>query len=193
MRPRRDVNVGRGLDRSWRIHARRNTSRDVVRHVGGRKLADVAMPSTGQADVSLAAIARRQSLVICFYPRLMLAKDAERDPHNARALRWTHQQPILEGLEHDLVTVASQAPEHLLQWAYRLDIQHLVLSDLYLVLARTLALPTSEVRGTWVRIPWVYEPVTILVRHERVVRVTYPAGVDDADQTTNWIRRTYGR
>ncbi len=178
-RPRQEIQRRREQD----------DGRATARRILGRKLPNLTLP-TPETAISVAALARLHSLVVCFYPVLAVTQEPEQDPNMMRALRWLQHEDTLRALGHVLVAVTSQSVESQLEWAYQLDVHHPILSDSDLLLARTLALPTSQ---TYRRLaPWVYQPATIVLRGERVVHVHYPADVDDAAATTDWLRRRYG-
>lgn len=154
----------------------------------GVRIPEIELQAGPGVWVSLQKLASRR-LVLFFYPGReaevaggrfeVLAHDRD------RALAWSLHHHVLEGLNYQLVGVSSQTPveqgrfERLEMLAYEL------LSDPDFDLAEGLGLPTTG--PEWSR---AYEPLTLIVRHERIAEVIYP--VDPATEmqaVLAWIER----
>jgi peroxiredoxin len=153
----------------------------------------VRLPFVLEAMVSLAELARRHSLAVFLYAGLTSQGDGEQEDvevgiEMARAWGWREHGAELEGLGYRVVGVSTQSPEVQLQFASDELLDYTLLSDIELLLADALRLPTR-----WVAGEWVYEPLTMVVQRGRIVRVFHPVEdlAGDAANITGWIRRVH--
>jgi peroxiredoxin len=105
-------------------------------------------------------------------------------PDEQRAVQWAHHDEELVRMKHEVIAISTQSAIEQARFACRDPLPYVLLSDPRLKLAELLGLPT-----TGSRMERVYEPLTIVVRNERIVRVFYP--IDPASETRlvmRWIR-----
>jgi len=140
--------------------------------------------------VSLAELARRSSLAVFFYRGLGSGGvgdvlDEEWGVERARVEGWRECEPELEEMGYEVVGASTQSLEVQAQFALDQLFSFMLLSDSGLLLAEELELPTKGELGG-VR---VYEPLTMLIRAERITWVFYPVDqTRDARNVTDWLR-----
>jgi peroxiredoxin len=155
-----------------------------------RRLLGAALPDRGlecaqDAFVSLAASARESALAIFFYRGVADGSPEMDDEDEARAIEWADHLPGLHRLGYSVLGVSVQTISAHAKVAGGEPFRLLLLSDPDLQLAELLKLPTRE--EEWGR---VYEPLTILVRGERISRIFYPVdSAQDAASVVEWIKR----
>jgi peroxiredoxin len=147
--------------------------------------------------VSLAELARRDSLAVFFYGGVAskgVARGRRRGgvgiEAGARVEGWRDREAELEGLGYRVVGVSSQSSEAQAQFALdRMASSFTFLSDSELLLADDLGLPTG--RGSAGE--RVYEPLTMLVRDGCIWWVFYPltSPAVDAEIAIERIRRSH--
>jgi peroxiredoxin len=151
----------------------------------GVALPDRELECAPDAFVSLAASARESALAIFFYRGVEDGSSEMDDEDEARAIEWADHLPELNRLGYSVVGVSVQTISAHAKLAGGESHRLLLLSDPDLQLAKLLALPTRE--EEWGR---VYEPLTLLVRGERISRIFYPVDpARDAASAVEWIKR----
>ena len=155
-----------------------------------RRLIAVALPDlklecAQDAFISLATSARESALAIFFY-RGVEDSSSEMDYEDeARAIEWADHLPELNRLGYGVVGVSVQTVSAQAKLPGGEPFRLLLLSDPGLQLAELLGLPTVEEQ--WGR---VYEPLTMLVRGERIARIFYPVDpARDAASAVEWVER----
>jgi peroxiredoxin len=146
--------------------------------------------------VSLAELARRDSLAVFFYGGVASEEAAlgRRGgvgiEAGARMAGWREREPELEELGYRVVGVSSQSSEAQAQFAMDRMLSFTFLSDRKLLLADELGLPTREEPSG----EQVYEPLTMLIRNGHVCSVIYPfdCPVIDAEIAIERIKRSRG-
>jgi len=158
----------------------------------GVRVPAVALPFAPDALVSLVAMAYRRSLVVFFYEGVVQpggGESREGSVGMARVLAWRDREPELERLGYRVVGVSTTSPEVQALFASDEFVQYMLLSDGELELARELGLPTRSLAGG----ERVYEPLTMIVKNERIAHVFYPI-IDPArgaDTVMAWIGREH--
>jgi peroxiredoxin len=91
----------------------------------------------------------------------------------------------LTGLGAEVYGIAAQTPEWQREAVERLGLPFALLSDSNHLLADALDLPTFEADGMR-----LYERLTLVVRHARVVQVFHPVAdpAEHADEVLRWLR-----
>jgi peroxiredoxin len=146
--------------------------------------------------VSLAELARRDSLAVFFY-RGVASEGSDKDRRGgvdieagARVMGWREHEAELEELGYRIVGVSSQSSEMQAELALDRTVSFMFLSDSELLLADELGLPTGrEPSGER-----VYEPLTMLIRDGQIWWVFHPLASPavDAEITIGRIRRSRG-
>ena len=142
--------------------------------------------------VSLSELARRRSLVVCFYRGAALVEEEsdrawaeQEDTEDVRLEGWREHEAELAVLGFDVVAISSQSAEAQAQCVLgRLPTSIMFLSDKDLSLAKDLELPTAM----WPEGEWVYEPLTLLVEGGYISWAFYPLEHQrfDAAIATEW-------
>lgn len=101
----------------------------------------------------------------------------------ARGFRDRHDE--LAGLGTEVYGISAQALEWQREAVERLELPFGLLSDPDLLLGEALGLPTFAADGMT-----LYERLTLVVRHARVVRVFHPvpSPADHAGEVAHWLR-----
>jgi peroxiredoxin len=155
------------------------------RRLLGAALPDRELECAPDAFVSLAASARESALAIFFYRGVEDGSSEMDDEDEARAIEWADHLPELNRFGYGVVGVSVQTVSAHAKLAGGEPFRLLLLSDPDLQLAKPLGLPTRE--EEWGR---VYEPLTMLVRGERISRIFYPVDpARDAASAVEWIKR----
>jgi peroxiredoxin len=135
----------------------------------------VALTYSLDATVSLAQLARRHSLVVFFHHGDM-----------PRVRTWVECEGELQNLGWMAVSVSAQTPLTQLRLATSEVIGHVLLSDPKLRLASVLELPTTQIPEER-----AYEPLTLLIRDERIAHTFYPIDPEyEIHDVVKWIKRT---
>jgi peroxiredoxin len=146
--------------------------------------------------VSLAELARRDSLAVFFYGGVT-SKGAARGRRGgvgieagARVEGWREREAELDGLGYRIVGVSSQSSEAQAQFVLDWMMSFMFLSDSELLLADELGLPTGKGPGG----ERVYEPLTMLIRDGCIWCAFYPLTnpAVDAEIAIKRIRRSRG-
>jgi peroxiredoxin len=148
-------------------------------------LPDLELEYAEDASLSIAALAARSDLVIFFYRGLASLSNEVQLQEESRVLEWVDNEFALEQLGYEIVGVSVQTVVSQARLAGGEPISYCLLSDPELRLAAILELPTSELQGKR-----AYEPLTMLVRDERVSRVIFPVDpYHDAMSVVDWLQR----
>lgn len=136
--------------------------------------------------LSLADLARRRSLVVCFYGDLVPldagrgesgAPRVEVEVERARARGWRDYEAELGELGYEVVGVSAQSAKVQAQFAGDWLLGFTLLSDKGLLMADLLGLPTRRGSGG----EQVYDALTVLIRDGRISRVFYPVDESACD------------
>lgn len=162
------------------------TSRaSLERRLLGVSLPGLALQFVEDGFVSLATLARQSDLAIFFYRGVESASRKMEYEDDLRAIDWADHEHELLQFGYRVVGVSVQSPLAQVKLAAGEPLPYMLLSDPDLELAEHLGLPTTG--DVWCR---AYEPLTILVRDERVSRVLHPIDpARDASSAVEWVRR----
>jgi peroxiredoxin len=162
-------------------------------HLSGVQVPELALPSTLDGSIDLAAAARGR-LVAYLYPRtgapgqpLPAGWD---DIPGARgctpqSCAYRDSMAKFTSLGTTVVGVSAQSPEEQHEFAEREHIPFPLLSDETLQLAATLRLPTFEVEGIT-----LYKRLTFVAEAGKIAKVFYPVFPPDRDagEVVAWLR-----
>ncbi|HLM84803.1 MAG TPA: hypothetical protein VK272_01300 [Solirubrobacteraceae bacterium] len=147
---------------------------------------DVLLPSFRAHPLSLAWFAQQMPVVIYLYPGGSSCADGERslvlDAVEHRAFR--DHQADLAAMRYSVIGISSQPTGVQLNSAFACRLDHELLSDPQLLLARALDLPTFAADGER-----RYERLTLIARGGRIQRAFFPVAAErSAAQALAWIR-----
>lgn len=155
------------------------------RRLRGARVPDVEFQSAPGLWVNLRQCASRPVVLFFFGGREVEVPGGEpelRQRDRERVLAWRKHQHTLARLNHRLLGVSTQTPLQQARLAANELLAYDLLSDPDLDLAYSLGLPASD-------LPPVYEPLTLIVRHERIEEVFRPVDVaSEARSVVEWVR-----
>ncbi|MEW5962031.1 MAG: peroxiredoxin [Pseudomonadota bacterium] len=162
-----------------------------ARHLPGRALPDITLPSTRGEPVSPARVPGR----LILYAYTWTGRPGLANPPDWDAIPGAHgSTPEAEGFRElfpefvargvTLLGLSTQDPAHQSEFAIRLALPFALLSDADLAVARALALPTFATGGA------VYlKRLTLLARDGRIEKAFYPVHPPDthAGEVLAWL------
>jgi hypothetical protein len=145
----------------------------------GRLLPSVRLPFVEDGELDLAVLAGRFPLVICIFGAV--DEDGPCPADVGRLVNWTRYESRLDRTGHRLVAISSESFASQARWM-PLAPSWMFLSDMDLLLARRLPLPTVSDAHSW-----RYVPTTLVTQGSRIVRAFGSVGVSDAEAVTTWL------
>jgi peroxiredoxin len=164
-------------------------------HLAGRKLPDVALPTTDGASVNLSKLAGRT--VVCVYPRTGIPGVAPIEGWDAipgargctpQSCSFRDHFAELQALGVDRIFgLSTQDSEYQREAAVRLKLPFPVLSDAELKLARAINLPTFDIAGMT-----LHKRMALMIDDGVISKVFYPVFPPDknAEEVIAWLRAT---
>lgn len=164
-----------------------------ARHLPGRRLPALALPSTAGRQVRLDALGGGWTVLYC-YPRTGRPDDPGPPAWDAipgargctpQACSYRDHHAELRGLGARVFGVSTQPTAYQQEMAQRLHLPYEVLSDAEFQLTEALALPTFEAGGMR-----LLKRLTLLVHAGRIEACFYPVFPPDADaeHVLAWLR-----
>lgn len=161
-------------------------------HLKGMKLPAIALPSTSDGDVDLAAAATR-TLVLYLYPRTGRPGEPLPDGWDEipgargctpQSCAFRDRFAEFRSLGANVLGLSAQTIADQIEFAQRVGLPYPILSDPDLQLADSLRLPTFEVAGMC-----LYRRLTLIARKGRVAKVFYPVFPPDrnAADVAAWL------
>jgi peroxiredoxin len=164
-------------------------------HLQGSAIPALALPSTADRDIDLAAAARG-TLVLYVYPRT--GKPGEPLPPGwdgipgargctPQSCAFRDRFGELESLGADVLGLSAQELPDQIEFAERVGLPYPILSDPELSLEAALRLPTFEVAGMR-----LYRRLTLIARGGLIEKVFYPVFPPDRNATdvVAWLGRS---
>jgi peroxiredoxin len=164
-----------------------------ARHLVGRSLPALALPSTAGPPVKLDALGPGWSVLYC-YPRTG-RPEAGPPPGwdevpgargcTPQSCRYRDHYRELRALDAQVYGVSTQTTDYQQEMAARLHLPYPVLSDADFRLTDALGLPTFTIEGTR-----LLRRLTLVVRASRIEHCFYPVFPPDADadRVLEWLR-----
>jgi peroxiredoxin len=169
-----------------------------ARHLVGRRLPALSLPSTADRQVHLDALGDGWTVLYC-YPRTGRPDEAGPPAWDAipgargctpQACSYRDHYAELRALGARVFGVSTQATAYQQEMARRLHLPYEVLSDAEFRLTEALALPTFEAGGMR-----LLKRLTLLIHSGRIEACFYPVFPPDADaeHVLAWLRQQHQR
>jgi peroxiredoxin len=165
-----------------------------ARHLKGRAIPDIALPSTANRQVNLSKITAPRTVVYCYpmtgQPGKPLPQGWDDIP-GARGCTpetcgFRDHHKDLAKLQAEVFGVSTQDTPYQQEMVHRLEVPFEVLSDAKLAFTRALDLPTFTVEGMT-----LLKRLTLIVKNGRIEHVFYPVFPPDkhAEEVIAWLKK----
>lgn len=163
-----------------------------ARHLKGRAIPDLELPSTSNRQVNLARLTAPRVVVYCYpmtgRPDRPLPAGWDDIPGargcTAETCGFRDHQKDLARLHADVYGVSTQSTEYQQEMVKRLEVPFEVLSDEQFAFTKALQLPTFTVAGMT-----LIKRLTLIVRGGKIEKVFYPVFPPDkhAEEVIAWL------